>query len=269
MPFVKAVGLVLRTQPWRENDKLVFLFTRERGRLLAAARGGRRPQSHWGGALEPLTELDLLLYQKGDHLLITQWQILRSHCILRGEMSLCGPALYLVELVGALLREEDPHPQLYEELKGALATMESGRSPTLVTNAFILKMLSLIGYWPSLEKCALCGRTVEEPLLYFSPLAGGILCQACRHLGGVPLTVPGEVLDQARHLLQASWEALPSYARGSEELSELLRLFLAAQLEKGYSAVQTYRAKMHQAEHALSSSSPSGSDTAGHNSQEE
>ncbi|MCX5971016.1 MAG: DNA repair protein RecO [Coprothermobacterota bacterium] len=263
MPFVKAIGLVLRTQPWRENDKLVFLFTRERGRLLASARGGRRPQSHWGGALEPLTELDLLLYQKGDHLLITQWQILRSHCDLRAEMSLCGPALYLVELVGALLHEEDPHPQLYEELKGALAALSSGRSPTLVTNAFILKMLSLIGYWPSLEKCALCGRVVGGSLFYFSPPAGGVLCPVCRHLGGIPLTVPGEVLDQARQLLQASWETLPPLIRGSEELSDLLRLFLAAQLEKGYSAVQTFRAKMRQAERAIPSSSPSGSGRVG------
>jgi DNA repair protein RecO (recombination protein O) len=269
VPLAKATGLVLRTRPWREHDKLVFLFSKERGKMLATAHGGRRPQSSWGGSLEPLTELELELYEKGDRRTITQCRIFRSHSKLRTDLGLCTVALSLTELVGEFLRDEDPSPRLYQELQQALVALEEGVSQTLVSNAFTLKLLSLVGFWPSLDICALCGKPVNGPLFAFEPRAGGVLCVDCRGLGPPPLSVRGSALREASHLLVASWEELRQEERGNEELGELLRLFIAVHLEKGYSAVQAFRAKMSVAERAYSSPEGSGSGTVKRDSREE
>src|SRR5437660_1481476 len=61
MPVYKTEAIVLRQQALGEADRIVTLFTREYGKLRAAAKGIRRPASRLGGRLEPFTHARLLL----------------------------------------------------------------------------------------------------------------------------------------------------------------------------------------------------------------
>ena len=50
---VKTEGIVLRSIRYGEADRVLHLYTPDRGRLGAIAKGVRRARSRFGGRLEP------------------------------------------------------------------------------------------------------------------------------------------------------------------------------------------------------------------------
>jgi DNA repair protein RecO (recombination protein O) len=243
MPLVSLKGIVLHTRPWKEQDKLVLLYTREQGKLSAMARGGRKPHSGWGAALEPLTVLDFLLFEKGGGRLIVQWQIEQSHAALRSDLSAMAVALYWTELLAELAQENDPNPRVYQELTDALSVLQAGLEPVVTNNAFLLKLLSLLGFWPRLDSCASCGKPVSGKVVTFNPKAGGVLCPQCQ-VFGKSITVRAATLARARALVGFAWEDLHPDPETDDELQELLRLFLGVHLEKGFSPVLTFFSRL-------------------------
>jgi len=59
MPLKQTEAIVLRTYPMREADLLVTLFTRAEGKLRGVARSAKKSKKRFGGALEPLTRVNL------------------------------------------------------------------------------------------------------------------------------------------------------------------------------------------------------------------
>ena len=45
MSLVKSYGVVIKTQDYKENDKLVWLYTSEHGKVSTIARGAKRSRS--------------------------------------------------------------------------------------------------------------------------------------------------------------------------------------------------------------------------------
>ena len=64
MPLRETEAIVLRTYRLGEADKIVSLFTRQFGRLRAAAGGAQRTKSRYGGTLEPLSYIRLWLFER-------------------------------------------------------------------------------------------------------------------------------------------------------------------------------------------------------------
>jgi len=60
---VKTEAVVLRSIRFGEADRILHLYTAERGRVNAIAKGSRRPRSRFGGRLEPFFRLDLMLHE--------------------------------------------------------------------------------------------------------------------------------------------------------------------------------------------------------------
>ena len=59
----KTEGVVLRSIRFGEADRILHLYTAQRGRVNAIAKGSRRPRSRFGGRLEPFFRLDLMLHE--------------------------------------------------------------------------------------------------------------------------------------------------------------------------------------------------------------
>ena len=63
MTTLRDEGVVLRTYRLGEADRIITLLTRERGKVLAVAKGVRRTRSKFGSRLEPFMHVDLLLHE--------------------------------------------------------------------------------------------------------------------------------------------------------------------------------------------------------------
>src|SRR3954453_12033118 len=87
---VKTQAVVLRSIRYGEADRILHLYTPHRGRVGAIAKGVRRTRSRFGGRLEPLFRLDLVLHEgRGDLLTVTAGETVAGPRRLRAD----GPAL--------------------------------------------------------------------------------------------------------------------------------------------------------------------------------
>jgi hypothetical protein len=65
-------GIVLRRRDLGEADRLLTVFTRDRGKVTLLAKGVRRAASRKAGHLEPFTHTDLLVAKGASLDLVTQ-----------------------------------------------------------------------------------------------------------------------------------------------------------------------------------------------------
>ncbi|MGN6379156.1 MAG: DNA repair protein RecO [Gaiellales bacterium] len=179
----KAQAVVLRSIRYAEADRVLHLYTAERGRVNAIAKGVRRTGSRFGGRLEPLTHAALVLHEgRGELHTVSGADIVRSHAAVRDRPAAREVAAIGAEAMLKLHVEPEPQPQVFAGLVRFLGVMESHEvegDPALdpVGLAFQLKLLMLAGYLPHLTTCAGCGSA--GPLVGFSATAGGAVCAEC------------------------------------------------------------------------------------------
>jgi DNA repair protein RecO (recombination protein O) len=210
VPLYSEQGIVLRRVKLDEADKIITILTQGSGKVRAVAKGIRRTKSRFGGRLEPFTHVSLLLYRgRGSLDTITQAEILAAHRPLREDLDLLTAGEAMLEAVDKVAEEHERNVRLFLLLLSGLRALEARPGdPAAVAESFLLKLLSLSGFHPSLTACAVCGR--RDPEL-FSSGQGGAVCLGCAEHGA------GDVSPEALRLLA-------DYATASlEEVGESVR----------------------------------------------
>ena len=177
---LKTDAIVLRSIRYGEADRILHLYTPDRGRLSAIAKGVRRAKSRFGGRLEPFFRLRLVLYEGRSELLtVTSAETVAGHPRLREHAGALDAAARACDAVGRVFGDGDPHRGVYHLLANQLALLEA--APERATRggslAFRLKLLLAAGFAPQLSACAGCGDAGH--LVGFSGAAGGVVCPAC------------------------------------------------------------------------------------------
>ncbi len=184
---VKTEAVVLRSMRFGEADRILHLYTPNRGRVGAIAKGVRRARSRFGGRLEPYFRLHLVLYDgKSDLMTVTSAETVSGHPRLREHAAALDSADRACDAVSRLFATPEPHPGVFALLCNELALLDA--RPELATHAnqlaFRLKLLLAAGLAPQLAACAACGEA--DHLTAFSGAAGGVVCGACE-ASGFPL----------------------------------------------------------------------------------
>jgi DNA repair protein RecO (recombination protein O) len=191
-----TAAVVLRSFRFAEADRVLHLYTVDRGRVGAVAKGVRKTKSRFGARLEPLSHVELVLHHgRGELDVVTGASLIRSH-----DRSRIDPYRLRVGLIGleAMLRlftEQEANERAFTALTRFLDALDdaptSGRRAALdpLVLAFQLKLLWLSGYLPHLDGCVECGTQGE--LVGYLPDAGGVVCRPCSRTGAIGLTPAG------------------------------------------------------------------------------
>jgi DNA repair protein RecO (recombination protein O) len=177
---LKVQGVVLRSLRYGEADRILHLYTPQRGKVGAIAKGVRRARSRFGGRLEPFFRLNLVLHEgRSDLLTVTAAETVEGHPRLREDATALDTAARACDAVGRLFETSEPHPEVYNLLCNELALLDADPRRAGHANqlAFRLKLLLAAGLAPQLAACASCGES--EHLSGFSGAAGGVVCPAC------------------------------------------------------------------------------------------
>ncbi len=174
----RDTGVVLRTHKLGEADRIVVILTRNHGKVRAVAKGVRKTSSRFGARLEPTTQVALQLYAGRELDVVTQAETVENFRAIREHLDRITRASAMLEAVEVVSPEREPNPRLYLMLVGALGAL-AANDPPLVVPAFFLKLLSLEGFHPVVDRCVNCGA--EGPLVSFDVEGGGMRCAACRY----------------------------------------------------------------------------------------
>jgi len=175
----RVEAVVLRHWDYGETDRMVVLFTREKGKLTALAKGVRKPLSRKAGHLEPFTRLSVQLAQGSSIPIITQAETIDGHVSLRQELTLIGQAAYVLEVVERFTFEGEENRSLYQLIVHTLQRLSAAVQPELVLRYFDVHLLAAVGYQPQLFYCVGCKKEIMPQDQYFSSVLGGVLCPTC------------------------------------------------------------------------------------------
>jgi DNA repair protein RecO (recombination protein O) len=186
---LKTEAIVLRSIRFGEADRVLHLYTPQRGRVGAIAKGSRRPRSRFGGRLEPFFRLNLILHEgRGDLATVTSAATVEGFPRLRSDHDALDAAARAGDAVLRLFDSSESNPSAYNLICRYLELLDdpsSGATGRATALAFRLKLALAAGFAPELSACARCGEA--EHLSGFSGAAGGIVCSTCEG-GSFPLS---------------------------------------------------------------------------------
>jgi DNA repair protein RecO (recombination protein O) len=192
----KTEAVVLRSLRLGEADRILHLYTSERGRVSAVAKGIRKTKSRYGARLEPLSHVAMQLHQgTGELQTVTGVDLISSHSTVRDQTYRLNVGLIGAEAMLRLFTEQEKNERAFTALAKFLEALEDTDDRTsrpavdALALSFQLKLLWLSGYLPHLTSCAECGAA-DVPLVGYSPKAGGAVCRTCAQ-GALPISPAG------------------------------------------------------------------------------
>lgn len=178
-----ATGITLLARKSRASERVVSFYTREHGKVEAAAAGIGKPGSSLAGAVEPFTVSQLFLVRGRNLDRLTQARVLEAFPELAARLEAFGYATWLAELTARMTEPGEAAPELFDRLRESLRALAEGTEGALVAAAYGLALLEEQGLAPILDRCAACGRGLAGASWY-DGAAGGLLCSECGGAGG-------------------------------------------------------------------------------------
>lgn len=183
-----TTAIILRRHDIGEWDRLYVAYTREHGKLTLLGKGTRRPTAKLAAHLEPFAEVDLVIAHGRSIDRIAFARTIRAHAATLRTYEDVRTAAFLAECTDQLTRDGHRDIALFDLLRDALLVI--GHASAMVTTSFILRLLTILGYAPALDRCVGCRVTVAPGSAIGCPERGGIACLRCgaSASAGIPLT---------------------------------------------------------------------------------
>lgn len=235
MNIYRTEAIVLKDYDLGEQDKIVALYSRKYGKIKVVAKGARGIKSRFASLIQPLSYNSLLIYKnrkEGLDILsecVAKYQFLK----IKKDLVKFAYACYLTELIDKLTEEEESQFLLFQLLLRALFILEetSQCSINLLIEGFQLKLLSILGYRPYLERCVNCGKDISSvSSFYFSLKLGGLLCNNCQNVDEKKIGFSREAFLLMKRLLFLSLEKIPEQKKDGnieKEVEILLRTYFS------------------------------------------
>jgi DNA repair protein RecO (recombination protein O) len=229
-------AIILRHIDWGEADRLLWLFTRETGKVRVVAKGVRKPRSRKAGHLEPFTHAELLLAQGRDLAIVTQAQAIDAYRNIRADLVRMAYASYVIELLDRFTYEEGENIALFRLLRDTLSRINQEAESAFAVRYYEIRLLDLVGYRPQLLHCVVCGDEIRAEDQFFSFEKGGVLCPKCgaKESGARHISMPA--LRILRHFQRSRYieaKRIKLSKVVDNELEDLMGKYLTYVLERG------------------------------------
>lgn len=177
----QTYAIILKEADFGESDKLLTLFSLDAGKLQCIAKGAKRSKKRFVNKLEQFTFLDIA-YAANSRTLhrLDQAETIDYFEGLRFDHRRYAAATLASEVLLHWIRENDSDPACFHHFAWALRQLNREENLIATLVFFFVKLLSLQGYRPILDKCAVCGKSVSTAhRYYFIERRFGLVCSNC------------------------------------------------------------------------------------------
>jgi len=166
--IVKTKGIILHQIKYTDSGIVVQTYTREYGRLSFLVKGLRNKKSGKHASLfQSLFIHDMVFYYKPSRSMqvLKEFSVSYSPSDIYMNIKKSCIAVFLGEVMNSILREESPHPQLYDFIDSSIRYFDA--CSTGYANfhiAFLIGLTSYLGFEP--------GKRIDPENCYFDMLNG-------------------------------------------------------------------------------------------------
>lgn len=187
VPYQEDLAIILRSQPFKERDKLVTFLTEKHGRLTGVARNAIHSR-RFGGTLD-LFACSSIRYKDGHELVwIEEANLRRDFVKIRDKLENISAAGYFTDLVLRLTEDRHVAREVFLLLAHYFYLLEEHTATFEIVRSFEIKLLERLGWAPVLEECVSCAAPFfgeelrpEDSFVSLDVEKGGFLCHNCSH----------------------------------------------------------------------------------------
>lgn len=176
----RCEAIVLARMDFGEADRILTLYSRQRGKLRVIAKGARRPLSRLGPHLEYFSRSRLMLAKGRELDVVTGAETADAYLGIRDDLDAFGHASHMVEILSRLTQDRQENQAVFDLLANSLRLLADGLDPFHVTRHYEWALLTLLGFRPELYGCVECRAPLAAVPHPFAVDAGGFLCDMCR-----------------------------------------------------------------------------------------
>lgn len=180
----KTEAVVLRSIDYRDQSKILTLYTKDFGRISAIAKGARSAQSKFASAFEVGSHIAIVVYKKStrDIQNISDVSLKTSFFTLTTSLEKLNALHQILELVRLCTEDDEPNLKIFNLLLETLHHLHAFNANVLnLVFYFQIKLISYLGFTPNFKACAVSGKpiwaTIEQhptAELILVPDLGGI-----------------------------------------------------------------------------------------------
>ncbi len=187
----QSEAIILRRLDLNEADRILTVFTPNRGKFNVIAKGARKPTSRMGPHLQLLARTRLMLAKGRDLDVISGAETIQPHQRLHTDLDAYGHACHYAEMFLRMTEERQENEAAFDLLASSLQLLDDGIDPFAVTRHFELVLLTLLGFKPELYRCLGCETDLAAERNALSHRLGGMLCPRCTgdDAGAFPLSI--------------------------------------------------------------------------------
>lgn len=151
--FIYVTGIVLKQSPSGEYDRRVTVLTKERGKIIAFARGARRQGNRLCAASNSFAFGTFKLYQGRDAYTLAEAEIQNYFQELMSDYEGAYYGMYFAEIADFYTRENNDEKQMLKLLYQTLKALTAPALPRpLVRCVYELKAIAVNGEYPGIPK---------------------------------------------------------------------------------------------------------------------
>lgn len=173
-------GIVVGSRDFKDTDKILTLFTLEKGIVYAKLVGVKKPNAKLKAAKEIFCFADFDVVSKGEFLTITSANVIETFHNITSDIDKYFVGCSILEILKTVGRENLSNEPLFLETLKTLQILAYGNvKPEVLQMRFLIKIFEAMGYRLSLDCCASCGEKFIHKR-FFSPADGAIVCSGCK-----------------------------------------------------------------------------------------
>ena len=188
MSTYKTNGVVIKVQDFKENDKLVYIFTEELGKVKTIAKGSKRNRSN---LLTPTMQLcfgEYVIFRGKNLYTLNEAKVINSFGGLLNDLEKLTYSTYICELIDIAMVEEESNRNLFKDFTTCLYLLSTGAiNYEILIRAFEIRLLKYTGYDLELGYCSLCKKEIRTSN-YINLTYGGGVCDQCEKVDSIFLS---------------------------------------------------------------------------------
>jgi len=242
MAYLKTDGIVIKEVSTGDADKVITIFSREKGKISCLVKGAKKPTSRYIGGTQFLCYTSFTLFKGKGLYIVNACDLIDCFYNIRDDIYKLTYASYIADIIIDVVQENQPLTDLLNLFLDTLNMLSnSGRNMSLMVSIFELKLICIAGYTPYYQQCTCCHSSLDClscKQYWFSFNRCGLVCDKCKNFYDEPaIKISSGTLKAISHIICAGQKTLFSFNLSASVLQELCYIthrYLEERLEKKY-----------------------------------
>lgn len=185
MASAKVKGVVIGGVNVKDKDKIVYVFTLEKGVMSLSMRGVRSEKAKLKWAKEPFCFGEFIIEENKNFNIVTGVDVIDNFFAITNDLDKFYEGSALLDVISKVVVEANP-PIFIELIKALKTLCYDNVKKYYVIDKFLLFIFKSMGYGFLTEDCSSCGSQMTKK--YLNLEVGELVCSSCKNAFSRPIS---------------------------------------------------------------------------------